>query len=144
MGSKKKASKKAPGKTTAPTKVKPAKKEVPPTKGKKAKAAPAPEKKKLSAKTVINPFRAHRATESGELMKKLRKASGLTMRDVAMKMGFSTYQAIHNIENGLALPALGRIKDFAKLYKTDDKPIRVECVKYHTAKIRRRYGFKAS
>ena len=49
--------------------------------------------------------------------KAMRRKVGLSQRDVASKLGYSTPQFISNWERGVSYPPLGGIKKLAQLYK---------------------------
>lgn len=59
--------------------------------------------------------------QTGTAFREMRLKQGLTQRDVAKIMGWTTLQFVSNIERGLAMPPKSKIKRFAKLYKV--KPV---------------------
>lgn len=55
--------------------------------------------------------------ELGKFLKLARKASGITQRDVAKKMGYSSPQFISNCERGLCAPSRESLPILVDLYK---------------------------
>ena len=54
-----------------------------------------------------------------KILKDIREKSGLTQRDIAMKLKYTTPQSISNWERGLSHPPIKDIKTIAKAYKVD-------------------------
>ena len=54
-----------------------------------------------------------------KILKDMREKSGLTQRDIAMKLKYTTPQFISNWERGLSRPPIKDIKTIAKAYKVD-------------------------
>ena len=54
-----------------------------------------------------------------KILKDMREKSGLTQRDIAMKLKYTTPQFISNWERGLSHPPIKDIKTIAKAYKVD-------------------------
>jgi transcriptional regulator with XRE-family HTH domain len=52
-------------------------------------------------------------------LKQKRQASGLTQREVAQVLGYSSPQFVCNWERGLAKPPVNAIKKICKLYKLE-------------------------
>ena len=61
-------------------------------------------------------------TATGNNIAKLRKAAGLTVRDLQNMFGFATPQAIYKWQNGAALPAVDNLVVLAAIFgcKIDD------------------------
>ena len=62
---------------------------------------------------------AERATENGlaVFLKDKRIVAGLSQKDVALKLGYSTSQFISNWERGISQPPLATLRKIAELYK---------------------------
>lgn len=54
-----------------------------------------------------------------KILKDMREKSGLTQRDIAMKLKYTTPQFISNWERGISHPPIQDIKTIAKAYKVD-------------------------
>lgn len=52
-------------------------------------------------------------------LKKLRENAGLSQRDVASKLGYTTPQMVSNNERGISYPPIKTLKTLARLYNTD-------------------------
>ncbi|MFZ4404326.1 MAG: helix-turn-helix domain-containing protein [Pseudobdellovibrionaceae bacterium] len=52
-----------------------------------------------------------------EFLKNKREASGLSQKDVAKKLGYTSPQFISNWERGISNPPLPKVKRLADLYK---------------------------
>ncbi len=61
-------------------------------------------------------------TATGNNIAKLRKAAGLTVRDLQNMFGFATPQAIYKWQNGAALPTVDNLVMLASIFgcKIDD------------------------
>ena len=57
-------------------------------------------------------------TTLAKVLKTLREKAGLTQRDVASKMGYTTPQFISNVERGVAMPPIKDLQKLAKMYDT--------------------------
>ncbi len=57
------------------------------------------------------------ATATANRIKELRKAAGLTVRQVAKYMGFEEPQAVYKWESGKSLPSLDNLVALAGLYQ---------------------------
>ena len=55
----------------------------------------------------------------GSFLKEKRQETGLTQKDIATEMGYTTPQFISNWERGLIAPPLTTIKKLITLYKCD-------------------------
>lgn len=64
----------------------------------------------MAAIPVIN------MTATGVNIKKLRKAAGLTVRDIQDVYGFSTPQAIYKWESGAAMPTIDNLIVLAAIF----------------------------
>lgn len=53
----------------------------------------------------------------GKYLKQVREAAGLSQRDVADKLGYSTPQFISNWERGVSHPPVSAVKKISILYK---------------------------
>ena len=52
-------------------------------------------------------------------LKTLRMKAGLSQKEVASSLGYTTAQFISNIERGVAMPPIKDLPKLAKLYNTD-------------------------
>lgn len=68
----------------------------------------------MSAKLKSRELKYHSV---GVFLRGARESTGLTQREVSIKLGYSTSQFISNFERGVALPPLQKMKVLAKLYK---------------------------
>ena len=61
-------------------------------------------------------------TATGDNIKKMRKAAGLTVKDLQNIFGFGTPQAIYKWQNGTALPTVDNLVVLAAVFgsKIDD------------------------
>ncbi len=55
----------------------------------------------------------------GLFLRKMRDRSGLTQREVALSLEYSSAQFISNFERGMVLPPLKKLKILVKLYSMD-------------------------
>lgn len=53
----------------------------------------------------------------GAYLAQLRACRNLTQRHVATKLGYGTSQFISNVERGIALPPLNKLRKLASLYE---------------------------
>ncbi len=57
----------------------------------------------------------------GELLSLIRVRNGLTQREIARKLGYSSANFIHMVERGQSKIPIKKIKDFVKSYEADVK-----------------------
>ena len=57
--------------------------------------------------------------KTGNNISRLRKAKGLTIKEIQETMGFNTPQAIYKWQNGASLPSLENLIVLADLLDTD-------------------------
>ncbi len=57
--------------------------------------------------------------KTGNNISRLRKAKGLTIKEIQETMGFNTPQAIYKWQNGASLPSLENLIVLADLLETD-------------------------
>lgn len=55
----------------------------------------------------------------GKVLKQMRETAGLSQREVADSLGYTTPQLISNNERNISHPPINSIKTLARLYKTD-------------------------
>lgn len=85
----------------------------------------------------------------GKFLKESRESAGLSQRDVAVKLGYSTPQFISNWERSVSTPPLKTLKKISELYKVaPDELFNVllaEQVQQLTVDLKRKfYGKKAN
>lgn len=70
----------------------------------------------------VNMVPAINMTETGNNIIALRKAAGLTVKDIQEVLGFNTPQAVYKWQHGDALPTLDNLVILAKIFnvKVDD------------------------
>lgn len=59
------------------------------------------------------------STALAKIFKTLRENAGLTQREVANKMGYTTPQFVSNVERGIAMPPIKDLPKLAKMYNTN-------------------------
>ena len=64
----------------------------------------------------------------GEMLKSMREKAGLSQRDVASKMGYTTPQSISNVERSSSYLPIKDLKKISELYNTDTNYL-FECVR---------------
>ena len=65
----------------------------------------------------------HKSEKLGQVLKRARKACGLSQSEVASELGYASGQFISNWERGLAAPPANVMYDLVKLYGMDEKQI---------------------
>lgn len=63
------------------------------------------------------------STALAKIFKTLRENAGLTQREAASKMGYTTPQFISNWERGLSVPSITDLPKLAKMYNTSPEYI---------------------
>lgn len=81
------------------------------------------------------------------LLKQKRTQAGLSQRDVADKLGYSTPQFISNWERGASIPPMNAICILASLYQMDAEELGNEIIElsvadYRGTLVRKFAGFK--
>lgn len=78
--------------------------------------------------------------KSKEYFNKLRVESGLTQRDVARALGFSSIQFISNVERGLSYYSKDHLEALSELFGVPRKKLASVIVEEKYNKIKEKYG----
>ena len=64
-----------------------------------------------------------------------RQASGLSQMEVAKRLGFDSSQFISNVERGISLPPLGKLRKYVKTIKADENVVYFYMLDVYSKKI---------
>ncbi|MGZ3693638.1 MAG: helix-turn-helix domain-containing protein [Bdellovibrionota bacterium] len=76
-------------------------------------------KKKSAPKKARTKSSKRKYAELGRYLLRLRKAAGLTQRQVAKVLGYGSPQFISNFERGVSRPPLRKLKILVRIYEAE-------------------------
>jgi transcriptional regulator with XRE-family HTH domain len=75
----------------------------------------------------------------GEYLKEKRIAAGLSQKDIAKALGWSTIQLVSNNERNVSHPPFKSVKKLAKLLKVDSREIYLMMYQDAVVKLNKKY-----
>jgi transcriptional regulator with XRE-family HTH domain len=80
----------------------------------------------------------NKKTELGVMLAKGRASAGLTQREVAVKLGYTSAQHISNFERGRLPPNTKKLAKLVRIYKLDPQEVISTLLKERSAELKRR------